>query len=657
MYRSDVGNVGGALVSTGFGAAAVAALLGVSAVRTGRFARGAAVASWMAAASLSVALAILARAFAVGDHSFVAVADHSREALGTYDRVMGLWGGMAGSLLLFTTMTAVFAAVGLGRRPSSGAVAVTGVVIATLAAITQWLADPFARLEIPALDGVGLTPILEHWAMRVHPPMVYAGLTVLIVPAALALGLPAVGEERLRWSRIQPWLVCSWALLGLGMVLGAHWAYAELGWGGYWAWDPVENAALLPWLAVTVALHVGRRGESGWGRAAVVLPFLLAMLGSTLTRSGATSSVHAFAEARSIGRALTLLTVAAAIATVVAIRRASRPAAGAGAPTRGRLAACVVLGAGLAVVLVGTLYPVLRGWFGGDRLAIAPGFFNGALVPIVLVGLAVQVSRGRVPSLRVAAAAVAAGVGLWALGWREPAAVALGAAATVALVASVRTLVRGRRAAELAHAGAALLLLGVAGTATGEQVTVPIAVGEVVDLAGHEVLLEGIRTEAGPTSASTAVVADVRIDGHARTPALVAHPDRGVLLAESTLRSTPAVDVQVILRDASDDRAIVTVTVSPLQQLVWWGGLVTVLGGLLSVRVSRRRAGPAWRRGATRGSSGVVPAPAQGSSQVAVPAGPMRAGWWPVERRRPSDLPDGASIDPAGRAAPPAAGG
>lgn len=650
-----MGNFGGALLSTGSGAAALAALLGVTAVRTGRFARGAAWASWIAAASLSVALALLARAFAVGDHSFVAVADHSRDALGTYDRVMGLWGGMAGSLLLFTTMTAVFAAVGLGRHPSPGPLVVTGVVVATLAAITQWLADPFARLEIPALDGVGLTPILEHWAMRVHPPMVYAGLTVLIVPAALAFGPPAVGPDRLRWSRIQPWLVCSWALLGLGMVLGAHWAYAELGWGGYWAWDPVENAALLPWLAVTVALHVGRGGESGWGRAAVVLPFLLALLGSALTRSGATSSVHAFAEARSIGRALTLLTVAAALATVVSIRRAARPAVGAGAPTRGRLAACVVLGAAFALVLVGTLYPVLRGWFGGDRLAIAPGFFNGALAPIVLVGLAAQVSRGRVPSVRVAAAAAAAGMGLWALGWREPAAIALGAAATVALVASVRTLVRSRRAAELAHAGAALLLLGVAGTATGEQVTVPVAVGDVVDVAGHEVLLEGIRTEAGPTS--TAVVADVRIDGHARTPALVAHPDRGVLLAESTLRSTPAVDVQVILRDASDDRAIVTVTVSPLQQLVWWGGLVAVLGGLLSVRISRRRDGPAWRRGATRGSTGVVPVPAQGPSRVAVPAAPVRAGWWPVERRRPSGLPDGASIDPAGRAAPPAAGG
>ena len=549
------------------------------------------------AVALVAALAVLGRAFAIGDYSVVAVADHSRRALGTYDRVMGLWGGMAGSLLLFTSATAVFAAIGLGRRPHPLAVVASCGLTGSLVAIGWWLADPFETLQVPALDGVGLTPILEHWAMRIHPPLVYAGLTALVVPAARTLG--AMADRRLDaswWASVRSWLVAAWMLLAGGMLLGAHWAYVELGWGGYWAWDPVENAALLPWLATTIALHAGSPQVSRVLGPVVLLPFGLALLGTTLTRSGATTSVHAFAEARGIGRALVVLLVAFCVLAIVLSVRAARVVRRQDRfPEPALFAAQAVLGAVLAVVLAGTLYPLLSAWSGGERVAVEGRFFSGTVAPLVVLGLLALIGRGRrVPASGVVGALVAGALLLLA-GWRDPFAVVLGSLAVAVVTASGRSLVRSRRPAELAHLGLAVFLFGVAGTATGEHVTTTVAVGEAAVVDGHRVVVRSLGTQPGPTASSTAVVVDLLLDGHPRRAALVAHPDRGVLLAESTLRSTPASDVQVILRDAIDDRAVLTVNVAPLQQVVWWGALLMILGGMAALRPGPHRSGSPGR--------------------------------------------------------------
>lgn len=589
-------DVGRGLLVVGIVAAVMGAAAGVFGAARPRQTKSATVAVTgllISALALVGSTGVLAQRFAVGDHSLVTVADHSRDALGTIDRVMGLWGGMAGSLLLFTAATAVFAAVGVGLGAGRGGraepveVAAACATIAALAITNRTLADPFATLEIPALDGGGLTPILEHWAMRIHPPLVYAGLASTIVPAAATLA--ALHHRRLDaewWRHVHAWMLASWGMLAAGMLLGAHWAYAELGWGGYWAWDPIENAALLPWLALTVALHVPQGRRPAARAVAVVLPFLLALIGSTLTRSGATTSVHAFAEARDIGRALTVMVLFAVVVTVgltfgawrhlrvVSSHDRHSPAAD--------LAATAVVATVLAVVLLGTLYPLARGWFGGDRLAVEGRFFSGTIAPVVLVGLIALVGHGRRPPAWSAGVAGGAGAVLVVAGWREPFAVVLAAAAVTALVASSRRFATGRRGADLAHVGIALLLLGVAGTATGTQRAVTVAPGEAISVGGHEVVLDAVTIEPGPTRTSTAVVAAITIDGEARRPSLVSYPDRGVLLAESTLRSTPAADIQVILRNADDDLALLIVNVSPLQQLVWWGGLLVVAGGLLA---------------------------------------------------------------------------
>jgi cytochrome c-type biogenesis protein CcmF len=570
-------------------AVALVSALGGAAASLGATATAGRVPSWCGVVLLRVAAAatigatlVLAQAFAVGDYSLIAVVDHSREALGTWDRVMGLWGGMAGSLLLFTTATAVFAAVGLGRTPPAG-VAVANGIVASLIAIGWALADPFATLAIPALDGVGLTPILEHWAMRVHPPIVYAGLTALIVPACRTIGAMPEGLDASWWRTTRLWLLASWLLLGAGMLLGSVWAYAELGWGGYWAWDPIENAALLPWLAATVALHGGPHVAPRLSALSAVAPYLIAMLGATLTRSGATMSVHAFAEARDIGRSLTMvLVVVVAISVVLVLRVARRTVERVPSEGRARVMAQVLVGTVFGIVLLGTSYPLLRGWFGGDRLAIEGWYFSTFVAPITALALVALMGRGRWPSATSIAVACGSGVVLVAAGWREPMPIALASLGIAAVAVSGRAVWERRRGSDLAHLGLALMIAGMAATATGDQVTVPVGVGETVVVAGHEVTLQAIDLEPGPTDTSSAVVARVTIDGHPHDASLVAHPDRGVLLAESTLRSRPTADVQVILRNAADDVALLVVNVAPFQQVVWLGATVMLAGGLWS---------------------------------------------------------------------------
>jgi cytochrome c-type biogenesis protein CcmF len=435
------------------------------------------------------------------------------------------------------------------------------------------------------------------------------------------------------------------------MVAGANWAYVELGWGGYWAWDPVENTALLPWLAVTVFLH-GARGlrtdRPPVSRVAVAglacLPFVLALLGSLLTRSGATSSVHAFAESRAIGRALAVMVgvaVAAVTAVLVRAARAGAPRTRATSDSTGRAdgpvtvarltaAHLAVVGAALAVVLAGTLWPLATDLRGGDGIAIEGTYFarftgplaTAALSLACLAPVAVAGRRARVRPVAVAAAMGAGGalalLAAVAPALDGPAAVlgsAAGACLAVGATAAVGAVRRGEMVGgHLAHAAFGLLALGIAGTATGGTVLVPMDPGDVVDVLGHEVAYGGVTVVDGPVSGSSAVVADVTADGQRLRPSLVAHPDRAIVLPETSLHSTPTVDVQVALRTATDAGAAqIEVGVHPLQTWVWWGGLALVAAGawalVESSRPGRRSTSPEAMTVAADIASGATPRP------------------------------------------------
>jgi cytochrome c-type biogenesis protein CcmF len=574
---------------------------------------------------LTVAVACLAWALATGDYRLVYVAESTNRATSWPYRLAGLWGGMAGSLLFWSWLLSLATLAGTRsvRRHRPDLTVPVAAVLAALAgafvAVGVAFADPFATLAVPAIDGGGLAPILEHPAMLYHPPLLYAGLVALAVPFAVAV----VGAARR--SCDAAWLALvrrstgvAWVTLTVGMVAGAHWAYAELGWGGYWAWDPVENAALLPWLGATAVLHAAVADEHAGrvGRATPALAsatFVLALVGAVLTRSGAAASVHAFAEARSVGRALTAVVVVVGLAAWASWRRYRPPADGQRLRT-GRatvLVANAVLLLGLAVVVAwGTLLPVVVDLAGGDAFVATGRYFALLTAPLALgvlalVGLGplVRWSGGLVAGSRRPlrlALAVAAGVAVAAVagGVRQPFALAATPLAGLSGTLSAVRLLRHLRprapwrwravGGALSHLGVVVLLAGVAGSTAGRTETVVVAPGAGVEVGAYRLGHEGVAVERGDQG-SQRVRLDLELsrgaDAIARlSPEQVVFEERGLVLAETALRSTPWEDVLVAVRRVADDgTAVLEVSVRPLVAWVWWGGLLMAVGGAMAL--------------------------------------------------------------------------
>ncbi|MGH9116567.1 MAG: cytochrome c-type biogenesis CcmF C-terminal domain-containing protein, partial [Acidimicrobiales bacterium] len=602
------------LVAAGLASAVVS---GVAARRGDRRVRR--IGLWLLAAAVGaggVAVIGLGWAMIRSDFTLAYVTEQSRSTGSAWYRLAGLWGGMAGSLLVWTAMLGAVGLVTvwrLARQP----VALVATVQATAAAVVAGfglvlvaLADPFVDLSAPAVDGRGLTPILEHPAMLYHPPLLYLGLTSLLAPFALTMGAAATDSLDARWlARCRRWALVPWVLLGVGMVAGAHWAYAEVGWGGFWAWDPVENTALLPWLAVTAFIHAVMLRARFVAAALVVSAFLVALLGTLLTRSGATQSVHAFAEDPAIGRALLVLVVSAGVAASVLLAGACRrsPAvlgskvdrSGRARALRAQVTTVVIA---LVVVLVGTVYPLVQTLVGRDDVgAVDGGFFALfvgplALVVLVLAGVGPRLGGRRPGSLGLAGPVVVGGVALAAAvvaGWRTPFALAVAAFGGFTLAASVIDLVRNRRGGHLVHLGLAVFLVGVAGSSTGGSVTATVGAGERVSVAGYQVGNDGARVTTGPDEAIQRVAAPVTVERRGEvvarlTPEIRVDRATGDQLAETAVWSSLLTDVQVALRDAGDDgQALLQVHVRPLVAWVWWGGLLMVAGGAGALAQSR----------------------------------------------------------------------
>ncbi len=548
-------------------------------------------------ALVTVALVALARAFVGQDYSLVYVADHaSRETTWPY-RLAGVWGGMAGSLLLWTWILSAWTLVAsrsVRRRDDlAGLAGGTQAVLALTATVFLGLlvavSDPFATLAVPAIDGGGLTPILRHPAMLYHPPLLYAGYVGLAVPFALAVAGGATAGGWLPVAR--RFMLASVVLLAVGMTAGAHWAYVELGWGGYWAWDPVENGALLPWLAGVAFLHsavVGARSAQGLA----FLAFALSLLGAFLTRSGVTDSVHAFAEARTVGRVLLgALAVTTVVLIVLAVRRRGPPDGPASPVLRVNntllLAVIVVVGFGL-------LFPVVS----GDGVIVTGRYFAVVTAPLALgvlaaIGVGPRLGWRPRPWPEVRARLRPAGWGIAAL---AAAAVLLDAprlapllmlglagSAAALTVAEWRSRSPRRTGGLLAHLGVAVLLAGVAGTATGTHRTASLVPGQSITVRDYTLRLDQVLPVPAPDGgrAAQATIAVTRGRRHLATLRPVALVARsGDRVSEAALRSTPAADLQVALRNVSGGggAVVVEVFVVPLAQWVWWGALLTAGG-------------------------------------------------------------------------------
>ncbi len=528
----------------------------------------------VAAGALAIAVGSLARAFFTLDLGNAYVAGSSRRATDGVYRLAGVWGGMDGSLLLWTAMLALVALGGAASAPAAARGRYVGVVagiVAGLASVSRFAASPFRRLDLPAVDGDGLTPILEHPAMLYHPPLLYLGLVVTVVPYALVISGGSAGAAVRRWS------AGAAAVLTAGLATGANWAYVEIGWGGYWGWDPVENAALVPWLALVAGMHVPARLRRG--RPLVVAgaaPFVLASVGAVVARSGANVSVHSFAEDPAVGWSLGAVLAAVAATATRAWWRAAP--AGPRWPRSLGVGAVVVGALAAALVLTGVLYPVAAGWFGADESVVAGRFYARVLAPL---------------------GAVAVAGNAWALargGWRRPAQLA-------------------------AHLGVAVMAIGVVGSmfATGDRVV--LAAGETVEVGGYRFTNESVVAVADDMVAASVAV-DRGADRVATLrPELRVFPERSAALAETALRSTPRDDIQVALRRAGDDGvAVFDIAVRPLVWWVWWGAALMAVGLAIATVT---RPGRAFGRAAGRGSP-TAPSPrvaVRGAGAVVEPVG------------------------------------
>jgi cytochrome c-type biogenesis protein CcmF len=540
---------------------------------------GSALALWLPTIALGRALWKL-------DLSLTYVVDHTRGGVSGWYRLAGLWGGAAGSLLLLATMTStVLAAMVVfgpvhARRAALATLAVTTVGLAVgLATVAQ----PFGHLSIPAISGAGLQPILEHPAMLYHPPILYAGLVATVIPFVLVVAGPT-GSQPGRLS-LRSSLGVAFALLTLGLATGSNWAYVELGWGGFWGWDPVENAVLVPWMLVLAGLHVSLRSGAGRGLAILAgAPWIVVLVGTTVTRVGIGGSVHAFADDSTIGVFLVVVIVACALLLAHSVSKRW---------SSGHSRGLMKIHAGLAltaagVTLAGVLWPLPAP---GEPL-VSGHFYATLLAPVALAAvLGSAVAFVKASPLTWGSAGVAGAVMSALAGGRSAFSLFTGAALAVLVVSLVVGWGGGRpRAAViLGHLGFVMVMIGIAGATEASELTARLEPGESVEIAGFEMRHEGLAVTEGPAPQSQAVVASLVVSDGGRAvttlrPSLVSFADRARVLPETALHSRPLADIQVVLRLARDDgSATYQIAVRPLTIWVWWGATAIAVAGALSV--------------------------------------------------------------------------
>jgi len=583
---------------------------------------------WFAAALTWLAVLVLLVALLSHDFSLEYVARTTSRATPWPYRISALWGGMEGSLLFYAALVIGIGVHGVRRhgRIEQGVVAVVGLGFLLLTVLG---ANPFSRLEIPAIDGEGLLAILQHPAMIYHPPILYLGLTTLIVPFALTVGWVWGSRSQstkyevrstIGWPKAtRRWLTWAWTWLAIGMLAGANWAYIELGWGGYWAWDPVENTALMPWLAATVFLHASRvyqrDGRLGrWTVFFAMFPFAVSVLGVYLTRSGVTGSIHAFAEDPVIGKVL--LTASVVITLFVGVMVLKSPRGGDwGSVGSGRdswlAASSALVSVVLVFILVGSAYPAFLAVFWDITVVVGPRFFVTTVLPVVLVmvlliGFALNTTwieaRLRRPDLFLYSTVVtvaAVSASLLAIEMAVPGVVllSLAAGATALLVRDLlgRRLHRRYRPALLAHFGLALILFGAGGSALGTEFSGPMTVGDRVKVGPYDIQL--VRVNLGESDRYVYAEGVFVLDGRVEMrPQVRGYERQRLPVAEPDLRSTPVVDVIIAVTrfDPDIDGFEVSVFVRPMVWWVWVGAVVVSLGGVLALRdgvsAKRRRA-------------------------------------------------------------------
>ncbi|MBU6407582.1 MAG: heme lyase CcmF/NrfE family subunit [Alphaproteobacteria bacterium] len=613
-----------------------------------------------ALACLALAFAALVSLFLSSDFSFAVVANNSHTAKPLIYKFAGTWGNHEGSMLLWCLVSALFGALltwfrgGLSHGLWSRAVGVQGLVTLGALVYTLALSSPFARLDPVPYQGGDLNPLLQDPALALHPPLLYLGYVGLSAPFSLALAALMEGETNTAWAKaLRPWTLVAWSSLTGGIALGSYWAYYELGWGGWWFWDPVENASFMPWLAACALLHstivTERRGSlASWTILLAIIGFALALLGTFLVRSGALTSVHAFAVDPARGTAvLVLFSLAVGIGLTLFAWRAPTLMRPAGFAAVSRESFLVLNNLGLAIaagtVLIGTLYPLLIEAVTGELISVGPPFFDISFSPLMAALLLAMpiapLMAWRKGALSAAlrwtwpaglAAGAAVGLGLFAVGGGFWVGLGLGVGVWCLLGALAyvwkrwgqggpRTFARFLAlplavwAMTAAHAGVGVFTLGaVIDTAFKLERAERLHPGDSIDFAGRSVRLVEVVEAEGPNYIATRARLEVSYQG---TTALAAperrfYPGANQPTTEVAILPTLTSDFYIALGEAAQTPRGTAFTIRfyrhPFVRLIFWGAALMALGGALAiVALALRR-----RREAMGAGFFAAPAPA-----------------------------------------------
>ncbi len=618
--------------------------------------------------------------FFTDNYSVAYVVSHSNRDLSTFFKIAALWSGQEGSLLFWSFLLAVYVvSVLLTYRNKNGELMpYVGVILAGVQlfflTISNFVASPFKALGVAnaagsfdlvaRADGNGLNPVLQYPEMVIHPPNLYSGYTGFTIPFAFALAALLARYPGEKWIHLtRKWTMIAWCFQTMGILLGAHWAYAVLGWGGYWGWDPVENASLLPWLTGTAFLHsVMMQEKRGmmkvWNVWLVFLTFMLCILGTLLTRSGVVSSVHSFAQS-SIGNwfvGFLLIILGVCLAAYFKNKdylKSENQLDSLVSRESSFLFNNLVLLVACVAVLSGTLFPVFSEWFTGSRISVGAPFFNKVNIPLGLllmfltgVGPLLAWRKTSTESMKrnfrgpVMAGLLGGMIG-FSLGVREMFALICFSLCVFVATTIVQEFYRGARVVKarsgaswiascvdltlrntrryggyIVHLGMVMIFIGLAGQAFNKEVEKEVPIGSTINIGKYELLLQSMDRKQEKNYVADRMIVEVMKD---KKPVMMLYPERrnfqtnqesGTMVAiYSTLRE----DLYVVYAGMNPQNNLPTIHVfiNPLVKWVWWGGMVVVMGTIVAL-VPNRAAVLVLARtevpSATRELSGIRPA-------------------------------------------------
>ncbi|MDJ1007280.1 MAG: heme lyase CcmF/NrfE family subunit [Paracoccaceae bacterium] len=621
---------------------------------------------WMAVAEpaasaqvllLAFSFAALTYAFVTSDFSLRLVTLNSHTDKPMLYKVTGVWGNHEGSMLLWCLILALFGALGawfgggLPERLRARVLAVQGSIGVAFLAFLIFTSNPFLRLEVPPFNGQDLNPLLQDPGLAFHPPFLYIGYVGLSMAFSFAVAALIEGRVDAAWGRwVRPWTLLAWLNLTIGIALGSWWAYYELGWGGFWFWDPVENASFMPWLIAAALLHSAivvekREALKAWTILLAILAFGFSLIGAFIVRSGVLTSVHAFANDPERGVYLLAITgvFMGSALVLFALRSGAMEATGVFQPVsrEGALVANnILLAVSCFVVFVGTMWPLIAEMLWGQKLSVGPPFFNAAFTPFFIALAAIlpfgailpwkraKLARAVRPLWGALVLAAAVGALIYALTSGRsafaPIAIALGAWLVFGAAAELWTRAgRGEFASKLrrlgslpradwgkavAHAGMGITFIGVAALVAYQVEDIRVArEGETYEVAGYDVTLVGVERVEGPNYIST--MAEITLDRDGTEVARLfpekrVYPVAGMPTTEAAIENGVFRDLYVVIGDPQQGGGwAVRTFIKPYANWIWAGCIIMALGGVLSLTDRRVRVAGSARK--PRAPSGV----------------------------------------------------